>query len=177
MSVRAARLSFVLATAAAFCVLWVAIAAHPWTGPTRRPVDPRVTALAARERRLQHEAVQVKQLLARRWAVYDSRLRLRTRQIALARATYRRQLAAARLREQQNAAALAARAASLRAASLASNTTTVAQSVPAAATPPAAPAASPAAAPAPVPAPAPAAPPKVVVVTVPAVTTSTSSKP
>lgn len=176
MSVRATRLSFAVATVAAFCVLWVAIAAHPWTGPTRRPVDPRVTALAARERRLQHEAVQVKQLLARRWSVYDSRLRLRTRQIALARASYRRQLAAARLREQQNAAALAARAASSRAASLASNAT-VAKSVPAAATSPAAPAPAASTAAAPAPAPAPTAPPKVVVVTVPAVTTSTSSKP
>jgi hypothetical protein len=167
MSIRAARLSFVLATMAAFCVLWVAIEAHPWTGPTRRPVDPRVTALAARERRLQHEAVQVRQLLAKRWSVYDSRLRLRTRRIALARVSYRRRLAAARLREQQNAAALAARTASAR-ASLASNTT-ASTSVPATASPPAAPA--------PAPAPAPAAPPKVVVVTVPAVTTSTSSKP
>lgn len=170
MSLRATRLSFALATGAAFCVLWAAIAAHPWTGPAKRPVDPRVMTLAARERRLQHEALQVKALLARRWSVYDRRLRQRTRQIALARASYRRQLAAARLRRQQNAAALAARAASLGAASVAASTTAAA-SVPAPAGPAAAPAPSTA------PASAPAAPPKVVVVTVPAVTTSTSSKP
>jgi hypothetical protein len=170
MTARARRLSFTLATVAAFLALWVAIASHPWTGPTTRPVDPRLTALAARERRLQHEAGQVRQLLAKRWSVYDSHLRRRTRQIALARASYRRQLAAARLRQQQNAAALAARAASKQAATLVSNTTAAA-SVPATVTASAAPSAAPA------PAPAPAAPPKVVVVTVPAVTTSSSSKP
>ena len=172
MTARARRLSFTLATVAAFLILWVAIASHPWTGPARRPVDPRLTALAARERRLQHEAGQVKQLLAKRWSVYDSRLRRRTRQIALARARYRRKLAVARVRRQQNAAALAARAASERAATLVSSATAPATS-PVTAAPSVAPAASTAAAPAP----APVAPPKVVVVTVPAVTTSTSSKP
>ena len=176
MSARTRRLSFALATVAAFLALWLAIAAHPWTGPATRPVDPRLTALAARERRLQHEAGQVQRLLAKRWSVYDGRLRRRTRQIALARAAYRRQLAAARLREQQNAAALAARAASERSATLVSRTSAAAN-VPATVTPTVTQPASTATAPAAAPAPAPAAPPKVVVVTVPAVTTSTSSKP
>ena len=63
MSARTRRLIFALATVAAFLALWLAIAAHPWTGPATRPVDPRLTALAARERRLQHEAGQVQRLL------------------------------------------------------------------------------------------------------------------
>jgi hypothetical protein len=85
-----------------FCV--ATIAARPWAGSqqgTRR--DPRVTALAAREKRLKHEAQIVRRTLQLRWDRYRHRLRERKREIRLARQAYRREL-----REARSAARLAA---------------------------------------------------------------------
>jgi transposase len=77
-----------LYTAAASLLLlllaWAAIAAHPWAAAPRPTADPRVTALVAREQRLRHDAVLVRRIVDRRWAVYRSQLRKRQAQIASA---------------------------------------------------------------------------------------------
>ena len=191
MSGRVIRLSFAVATALVFLALWAAIAAHPWTGSAKHTaVDPRLAALTEKQRRLQHEAEQVKRLLGCRWAVYGRRLSTREREIALVKSRHGRELALARAAEARIASELAARAlaaeqAASQRTSLVSATTTTTTT--AAATPSTttgqAPTttqtptttASAAAAPASAPAPAPAPPPVVAVVTTPPVTTTKSS--
>ena len=96
-----------------FFVLWVAIAAHPWLtkSKTVRVRDPRLAALAAREKRLKHEALLVGRITRRRWAVYGVQLRRREAEIKAARARYEAQLAAAQLARAQIARARALAAA------------------------------------------------------------------
>ena len=192
MSGRVIRLSFAVATALIFLVLWAAIAAHPWTSAKHAAVDPRLAALTEKQRRLQHEAVQVRRLLGRRWAVYGRRLSAREREIALVKSRHVRELALAQAAKTRIASELAARAlaaeqAAAQRTSLVSATTTTAAAAPSrtsgttggqtpttARKAPATTAAA-AAAPAAVPAPAPAPPPVVAVVTTPPVTTTQSS--
>jgi hypothetical protein len=88
------RLYAAAATLLAFFVLWATIAARPWA-PARARADPRILALAARERVLRREALQVRHLVAKRWHVYERRLRAREHVIALARHRHAEQLAAA----------------------------------------------------------------------------------
>jgi hypothetical protein len=73
-----------------FFLAWATIAARPWV---RARPDPRLAALAARERRLQHDSVLVRRVVQHRWAVYRVALKKRQAQIEAARTA---QLAAAR---------------------------------------------------------------------------------
>jgi hypothetical protein len=50
-----------------FFLTWAAIAARPWQTQTN---DPRLAALAAREQRLRDRAVEVEQIVERRFAAY-----------------------------------------------------------------------------------------------------------
>lgn len=88
-----------------FFVLWATVAAHPWAAAAKRTADPRLVALAARERRLVREAALVKRLLARRWAVYEHQLTVRRREIAAATTRHEQALAAARAAAARTAAA------------------------------------------------------------------------
>jgi hypothetical protein len=92
-----------------FFLTWTTVAERPWSARTRR-ADPRTVALAAHERRLQHESIVVARIVKRRWAVYRVQLRRRERQIA---------------------AAKQAEAAAARQAQLATSVTSVATSAPA----------------------------------------------
>lgn len=186
MSGRAIRLSCVVATGLSFLALWGAIAAHPWASAAKRiAIDPRLAALADKQRRLQYEAEQVKSLLRRRWAVYGRRLSKREQEIALIESRHRTALAAARAARARIAAELAARAAAQTASQHASLTSVVspAGTVSTASThtvtpsPAAAGAASTPAAPAPAPtSPAPPPPVVTVVATTPVTTTKSSSQ-
>jgi hypothetical protein len=64
----------------AFFVLWAVIAAHPWRSASS---DPRLTALAQRERLLRREAVLVRQIVAQRTAAA-----VQAKKAAQAHATY-----------------------------------------------------------------------------------------
>jgi hypothetical protein len=65
MTNQVVRLYTAAAALAVFFLAWAGIAARPWAGP---PQDPRVTALAQREQRLQRDAQLVRQLVDRRRA-------------------------------------------------------------------------------------------------------------
>ena len=70
-----------------FFLLWATVAAHPWaTTEQVTPQDPRLVALAQREKRLQKRAAQVKRVVDHRWAVYERRSARRQRQNAVAAA-------------------------------------------------------------------------------------------
>jgi hypothetical protein len=77
-----------------FCVSWATVAAKPWA--TTKP-DPRLAALAQREQSLRADARLVQRVVDRRLAAYRIALKARNAQIA-----------AARVRSQQAAAAAAA---------------------------------------------------------------------
>ena len=68
----------------AFFVLWATIAAHPWASSAA--TDPRLVALAQRERRLRADATLVQSVLQRRDAAYRAALAWRRSEIAAARA-------------------------------------------------------------------------------------------
>ena len=68
-----------------FFLAWALIAARPWATPSASAGDPRIAALAARERRLRHESVVVARAVRHRWAVYQVKLRHREQQIVAAR--------------------------------------------------------------------------------------------
>jgi hypothetical protein len=164
-----------LATAAllVFLLLWVTVAAKPWSSPVKPAADPRLVALNARQRHLQQESAIVKRLVAKRWAVYQHRLAARRRQIDAAKRAYADRVAAAQ--------AAAYRIAAAQAAARAASQTQVSASASASASvsqvsrvTPVLPAQSSAAASAPA---VVAPPPQVQVVTLPPVTRSSSSKP
>ena len=102
MTNQIARLWTVVVGVVVFFLAWAAIAAHPWQQAAS--VDPRLSALATRQQLLQREAVQVKQVVDRRWAAY--RVALAHRQVAIKRAN----IAAAAAANQAQAAAQAASA-------------------------------------------------------------------
>ena len=57
-----------------FFLLWATVAAHPWaTTEQVTPQDPRLIALAHREKKLQKRAVVVNRVVGQRWAVYEKR--------------------------------------------------------------------------------------------------------
>lgn len=80
-------------------VTWMAIAARPWRSEsTAEPSeDPRLVALAERERRLQREALVVRQTVKQRWAEYRQAFKKREREIVEAERRHEEALAAARL--------------------------------------------------------------------------------
>ena len=68
------RLYTAAGTIITFFLLWATIAAHPWETTTKvTPQDPRLVALAQREKRLQKRAAGVKRIVDHRWAVYERR--------------------------------------------------------------------------------------------------------
>ncbi len=103
-----ARLYAASGTLIAFFLLWMTIAAHPWAAAEPvTPQDPRLVALAQREKRLQKRAADVKRIVDRRWAIYERRVAKREWKNSVALQQHLKQL------ESSQAAALrAARAAS-----------------------------------------------------------------
>ena len=75
----------------AFFVLWAVIAAHPWA--TTAQTDPRLVALAQRERHLRADAALVQKAVDRRFAAY--RVALAKRRSAIAAAKTRASAASA----------------------------------------------------------------------------------
>jgi hypothetical protein len=88
------RLHAFAAALLAFFVLWALIAAHPWTSAAASR-DPRLAALAERERRLQADATLVQKIVDRRFAAYRAALARRRSEIAAARLASARAAAAA----------------------------------------------------------------------------------
>ncbi|HSR23022.1 MAG TPA: hypothetical protein VLW53_05700, partial [Candidatus Eisenbacteria bacterium] len=84
MTSHVGRLYTAAAGVLAFFVLWAAIAAHPWQA--RAKTDPRLTALAKRERQLRHDAVLVQQIVARRAAAARAAAQAAAARAAAARA-------------------------------------------------------------------------------------------
>jgi hypothetical protein len=74
MTSHVARLYTASASIVVFFLAWVVVAAKPWV---TAPSDPRVTALAAREQRVQAESAAVQQLVNARWSAYRRELALR----------------------------------------------------------------------------------------------------
>jgi hypothetical protein len=68
-----------------FFLAWALIAARPWAAQSTSGADPRIAALAARERRIRHESLVVARIVRHRWAVYRTRLRRREQQIVAAK--------------------------------------------------------------------------------------------
>lgn len=81
------RMYAIALTLFTFFVTWALVVANPWPAKAPATTDPRLRALAVREKQLRRESIATQRLVQRRWA------------------TYRRQLAA---RNSQNAAAAAA---------------------------------------------------------------------
>jgi hypothetical protein len=90
MTSHTGRLYALAVTLVVFFLTWTVIAARPW-GASARP-DPRLAALAVRERQLRRESAVVRRLVQHRWAVYRVQLKQRRTQIS---AAHRAQLAAA----------------------------------------------------------------------------------
>ena len=116
MTKHVARLYAAAGTIVVFFVLWATVAAHPWgSSPKVTPQDPRLLALARREQALRVRAVSVKQVVDRRWAAYETRLRQRQWENEMAlqqhlRALEASQAAALRAAEAYRAEAQQARA-------------------------------------------------------------------
>jgi hypothetical protein len=72
-----------------FFLIWAGVAARPWATANS---DPRLAALALRQRQLTRESLVVRGIVQHRWAVYRVQLRRRHVQIA---AAHQAQLAAA----------------------------------------------------------------------------------
>ncbi len=94
MRSQALRLYVLSVTLLIFFVVWAVVAARPWAA--RSGASPALTALAARERHLRHEARVVEKTVRRRWAEYRRRLRAREAQIKALERRHAAQLAAAR---------------------------------------------------------------------------------
>lgn len=77
-----------------FFLAWAVIAADPWSS-SRAAVDPRVTALHARELQIRHQAVAVRRVVRHRWAVYRIRLAQRRHEISVASAAHALRLSTA----------------------------------------------------------------------------------
>ncbi len=72
------RLYVAAGTIVVFFVLWATVAAHPWaTASQATPEDPRLLALARREKALRVRAETVKHVVDVRWTAYEKRLRRR----------------------------------------------------------------------------------------------------
>jgi hypothetical protein len=82
MTSHTGRLYAVAVALVVFFLTWAAVAARPWASAQ---ADPRLAALAARERRARHESLVVRRIVRHRWAVYRVQLKHRQAQIAAAR--------------------------------------------------------------------------------------------
>lgn len=110
-----ARAITAAATVLLFFVLWAAIAARPWAKSSPAATDPRMIALANRERSLKRHAAAVNRIVERRWAAYRVALGRRQASIALAEQrhlhdlelAYASAVAAARAADARSAAARA----------------------------------------------------------------------
>lgn len=107
MTSQIARLWTVVVGVVVFFLAWAAIAAHPWQQAAS--VDPRLSALAARQQVLQRESVQVNRIVNRRFAAY--RVALAQRKLAISRANIAAAAAAGQARAQAQALAVSAPAA------------------------------------------------------------------
>lgn len=67
-----------------FFMTWAAVAAQPWATSSAQ-ADPRLRAIAARERQVRAESAAVGRLVKRRWALYRKELKRRQGQIAAAK--------------------------------------------------------------------------------------------
>ena len=72
MTSQLARLYVLVVGVLVFFVTWAAVAAHPWAAKPAQ--DPRIAALAARQHRLQIDAVRVRRIVDARWTIYRRRL-------------------------------------------------------------------------------------------------------
>lgn len=95
MTKHVVRLYTLAASVFVLFLVWAVVAAHPWQSTTRQAVDPRVRALAVRERRVRAESLTVRRVVARRWHNYRVALTRRRRQIAAAKKAHQQALAAA----------------------------------------------------------------------------------
>jgi pyruvate/2-oxoglutarate dehydrogenase complex dihydrolipoamide acyltransferase (E2) component len=88
---------YALATAVVVLFLsWAVVATHPWQSQSHAATaDPRVKALVARERRIRHETIVVKRIVARRWRHYRVALAHRKKQIVAVQKKHQEALAAA----------------------------------------------------------------------------------
>lgn len=84
MTSHVGRLYAAVGALLAFFVLWAAIAAHPWAAVST--TDPRLVALAQRERHLRADAALVQKVVDRRFAEYRTALATRRSEIAAAKA-------------------------------------------------------------------------------------------
>ena len=109
------RLYVAVAATVLFFLLWAVIAAHPWVETSRAAPDPRLNALAAREKRLQRRADEVKRIIDHRWRLYETALGRRQREIAVANQHHLEKLTAAYRSAVAAAAAANAQAAEARA--------------------------------------------------------------
>jgi hypothetical protein len=66
-----------------FFVAWAVIAAHPWVPENAGKQDPRLVALNAREQKLRQDAIAIKKIVDKRWAVYRVALAKRKHLIAV----------------------------------------------------------------------------------------------
>jgi hypothetical protein len=90
------RLYILAASILVLFVAWAVVATHPWqTQSHSTTADPRIRALAVRERRIRHQSLLVKRIVARRWHHYQVALAARKREIAAAQKKHRDALAAA----------------------------------------------------------------------------------
>jgi hypothetical protein len=99
MTNQIARLWTVVIGVVVFFLAWAAIAAHPWQ--TATSIDPRLSALAARQQVLQRDAVQVNRIVNRRFAAY--RAALAQRRLAITRANIAAAAAASQAQAQAQA--------------------------------------------------------------------------
>jgi hypothetical protein len=84
MTSHVSRLYSLAGALLAFFVLWAVIAAHPWA--TTANADPRLLALAQRERHLRADAALVQKAVDSRFAAYRVALAKRRSAIAAAKA-------------------------------------------------------------------------------------------
>jgi hypothetical protein len=85
MTSHVVRLYALVVAVLAFFLVWVLVAAHPWSsGAGRAARDPRLVELVARQRRLARERARVRAIVAHRWVVYRRALRARNAAIATA---------------------------------------------------------------------------------------------
>ncbi|MGD0166373.1 MAG: hypothetical protein ABSC51_03670 [Gaiellaceae bacterium] len=85
-----------------FFVAWAVVAARPWVSVGEAKTDPRLATLKVREQRLRRDAVAIKAIVDKRWAIYRVELANRRHLIAV-----RAQQAAAARRQAQTQVAQA----------------------------------------------------------------------
>jgi hypothetical protein len=96
-----ARLYALVAAVLVFFLAWAVIAAHPWRTQKAAVQDPRLAALQLREQRLRAEALAVKRVVDKRWAVYRAQLTLRKQEISALQTANAKARAAASLASAQ----------------------------------------------------------------------------